>query len=172
MRIAQDSAHGLVVAICHIRAQDPHYKPPRLIFLSSATVNPRISRNSPWLVHHVVYRALAYAYRDLELAEQFMRLHESWLNATFVQPGALTEDVQKGHALSLDDCPSFVSYLDLAAGMIEIAESGKYEWQGVSVMGTGKDIRFEPKAPKQILRGFLFNFFPWTYPIAQYLSLM
>ena len=173
MRIAQDSAQGLVAAISHLRFhEDAQYRPPKLIFLSSATINERVSASTPWLVHEIVFTSLNYAYQDLMAAEKYMRLHQSWLDATFVQPGALTTDTQKGHRLSRDDCSSFVSYLDLAAVMIEISGSGEYEWEGVSVVGTAKDIRFEPNAPKEIARGLLFYLLPWTYPIARKVGLM
>jgi hypothetical protein len=89
-----------------------------------------------------------------------------------VQPGALVEDVQKGQALSLDRCSTFVSYLDLAAGMIEIAESGEHNWKGVCVMATSEKVRFEPKAPLQVARGLVWHFAPWLYWTLHYFQLV
>ena len=165
IRLAQDSATSIVAAFCHIRNKDVDFKPPKLIFLSSASLNSVMSSKQP-VAKAIVGRGMSHVYADLRFAEENLRLHQSWLDVTFVQPGALTEDVQKGHKLSVDEMTGdspFVSYLDLAAGMIEIAESGSYEWMGVSVNATGKDIKFEPNAPPQILRGLVWHFAPWLY---------
>ena len=175
IRIAQDSANSVIAALCHIRDQDTSYKPPKLLFLSSGSVNPIMSANAPAVARWVAHRAMSHAYADLRFAEENLRLHKSWLDVTFVQPAALTEDVQKGHKLSLEkmmEDSSFVSYLDLAAGMIEIAQSGSYAWMGVAVVATGKDIKFEPNAPPQLLRGLLWHYAPWLYAPCKYLSIV
>lgn len=163
IRIAQDSASSVIAALCELRNQDVHFKPPKLIFLSSASLNAAMSGEFPAVARAVISRAMSHVYADLRFAEENLRLHRSWLDATFVQPGGLTEDVQKGHRLSVDKASDLVSYLDLAAGMIEIAESGTYNWMGVSVNATAKDVKFEPAAPPQILRGLVWHFAPWLY---------
>ena len=58
-----------------------------------------------------------------------------------------------------------MSFLDLAAGMIEIADDddGKYEMQSVTVNPTAKDVAFPWEAPKDIFRGVIIHFFPWVY---------
>lgn len=154
-----------MAALCHIRNKDVDFKPPKLIFLSCASLNPVISGKQP-VGKAIIGRGMSHVYADLRFAEDNLRLHQSWLDVTFVQPGALTEDVQKGHKLSVDDMignSPFISYLDLAAGMIEIAESGSYEWMGISVNATGKDVWIVWNAPPQILRGLIRHFAPWSY---------
>ncbi|KAL8671596.1 MAG: hypothetical protein Q9168_003902 [Polycauliona sp. 1 TL-2023] len=164
IRIAQDTASSVIAALCYLRNQDIHFKPPKLIFLSSASLNPIMLGGLPLVAEAIITRAMSHVYADLRHAEQNLRLHQSWVNVTFVQPGGLTEDVQKGHELNLDKMSEgFVSYLDLAAGMIEIAESGTYDWMGVSVNAESKDVRFERNAPPQILRGLVWHFAPWLY---------
>ena len=164
VRIAQDTASSVIAALCHLRNRDIHFKPPKLIFLSSASLNPAMIGQFPAVAEMVITRAMSHVYADLRFAEETLRLHRSWLDVTFVQPGGLTEDVQKGHKLSVDKAADgFVSYLDLAAGMIEIAESGTYNWMGVSVNPTAKDVKFEPNAPPQVLRGLVWHFAPWLY---------
>ena len=172
VRIAQESAQAVVAALSHARSLDHTVRLPKLVFLSSASVNPIFTGKTPFLVHMAVKRAFSYVYADLAYAEEYMRLHKSWLDATFVQPGALAWDVQRGHALSLDECSPFVSYLDLAAGMIEIGESGTYDWQRVSVNAISKDVKFEPKVPQQIARGLVWHFFPFLYNFAIMLRLV
>lgn len=171
-RIAQDAAQSIVAALCYVRNSNPGQKPPRLIFLSSSSINPRLYESQPAIVHAVAGRAFAHIYRDLALAEQYLRLHRSWLHATFIQPGGLVKDVQRGHKLSLSSTSPMVSYLDLAAGMIEIAESGDYDWKGVSVEALGNDVRFEWDAPGQIARGLVWHFAPSLYGVCRYLNIV
>ena len=175
IRIAQDTANSVIAALCHIREKDTSYKPPKLIFLSSGSLNPIMSAKLPAVGKWIASRGMSHVYADLRFAEGNLRLHKSWLDVTFVQPSALTEDVQKGHKLSLDTMAEgspFVSYLDLAAGMIEIAKSGSYAWMGVAVVATGKNIKFEPNAPPQLLRGLLWHFAPSLYAPCKYLSIV
>ena len=128
MRIAQDAAHVIVAALCQLGLPTngaEKKKIPRVIFLSSCSLNPRMYAHDPPLVHRLVSTAFSHAYADLAFAEKFLRLQRGWLKVTFVQPGALVEDVRRGHRLSLDrrGAKGFVSYLDLAAGMLEVAET-------------------------------------------------
>ena len=173
IRIAQEMASSVIAALCHLRNQDAHFKPPKLLFLSSASLNPTLLGDLPAVAEALITRAMSHVYADLRYAEENLRLHRSWLDVTFVQPGGLTEDVQKGHRLSVDKMSEgFVSYLDLAAGMIEIAESGTYSWMGVSVNATAKNVKFEPKAPPQILRGLVWHYVPWLYFTCRYLGVV
>ncbi len=163
LRIAQDTANSVIAALCHLRKKNVDFRPPKLLFLSSAALNATISGEFPVVLMAILSRAMSHLYADLRFAEENLRLHQSWLDATFVQPGGLSQDVQKGHKLSLDKASDLVSYPDLAAGMIEIAELGTYAWMGVSVNATAKDVRFEPSLPIQVLRGLLWHFAPWLY---------
>lgn len=170
--IAQDTAQVIVAALCNLRTQNPDAKLPRVIVLSSATVNPTFSRDMPAPFHWILETACSNIYGDLRRAEQYMRLHKSWMNATFVQPGGLVHDKQKGHALSLERQQTFLSFLDLAAGMIEVADAeGKYDWMGVSVVPTAKDVKVEWMVPLFMCAGLTLHFLPWTYGVFQYLGI-
>ena len=171
IRIAQDGAQAIVAALCYPNPVERAKNSPRIIFLTSASVNPRIAVNEPPLILGFIKRAFSYAYEDLELAEAYLRLHESWLNVTFVTPGGLVEDEQKGHVLSLDHSQTFLSYPDLAAAMIEIAESSGYDWMGVGVLPKGKDVKIEWKAPAQMVRGLVWHYLPWIGWAAKHLGL-
>ncbi|KAL8854445.1 MAG: hypothetical protein Q9221_000715 [Calogaya cf. arnoldii] len=102
IRIAQDTACSVIAALCLLRHTDVNFTPPKLIFLSSASLNATMSAELPAMAKALITRAMSYVYADLRFAEQNLRLHRSWLDVTFVQPGGLTEDVQKGHTLSMD----------------------------------------------------------------------
>ena len=170
MRVAQDAAQAIVAALCYPSPAYEAKKLPKIVFLSSATINPRIAVNEPPLVLGLLTRAFSYAYEDLALAEAYLRLHTSWLSVTFVTPGGLVEDEQKGHVLSLDHQQTFLSYLDLAAGMIEVAGSGDHDWMGVGVLPRSKDVKFEPKAPAQMARGLVWHYVPVVGSLAKYLG--
>ncbi|KAL8928869.1 MAG: hypothetical protein Q9208_001647 [Pyrenodesmia sp. 3 TL-2023] len=163
LRIAQDTANSVIAALCHLRNKDVNFRPPKLLFLSSAALNATMAGEFNPVLKAAISRAMSHLYADLGFAEQNLRLHQSWLDVTFVQPGGLTPDVQKGHKLSVDKASDLVSYPDLAAGMIEIAQSGTYSWMGVSVNATAKDVKFEPNAPPQLLRGLVWHYLPWLY---------
>ena len=173
IRISQDAAQTIVAGLCHLGCTNGAPKVPRLIFLSSCSLNPRMYVHEPTVVHWIVSTGLSNAYADLTLAAAFLKLHESWLKVTFIQPGALTEDEQRGHKLSLDrkGAPPFVSYADLTAGMIEVAEVEKYDGLNVSVVSTSRDVKFEWAAPRQIARGFLWHYFPSVGWMAKYVGL-
>lgn len=172
LRIVQDSAHAIVAALCLLGCNNGSKTVPKVLFLSSASMNPRMYSHEPAAIHWLLWKAFSNAYTDVSRAEEYLRLHESWLRVTFIQPGGLVEDEQKGHALSLDrkGAPGFVSYLDLAAGMIEIAEARKYDNVGVSVISTAKDVKFEWKAPKQLAKGLVWHFAPPIAHVAKYVG--
>ena len=170
-RIAQDGAQAIVAALCYPNPKERAKNPPQIIFLSSASVNPRIAANEPPSILGFIKRALSHSYEDLALAEAYLRLHQSWLNVTFVTPGGLVEDEQKGHILSLDHSQTFLSYPDLAAAMIEVAESSGYDWMGVGVLPKGKNVKIEWKAPGQIARGLVWHYLPWIGWAAKHLGL-
>ncbi|KAI4207175.1 MAG: hypothetical protein LQ346_000753 [Caloplaca aetnensis] len=163
IRIAQDTAGSVIAALCYLHHKEVDYHPPKLIFLSSATLNAVMAGEFPAVARAVISRAMSHVYADLGFAEESLRLHQSWVDVTFVQPGGLSQDVQKGHKLSVDKASDLVGYPDLAAGMIEIAESQTYKWVGVSVNATAKDVKFEPNLPPQVLRGLVWHFAPWLY---------
>lgn len=161
IRIIQDSVHAIVAALCHNGSMDSGKKVPKIMLLSSASLNTHMLAHEPKIMQWLVTTAFSNVYADLTLAMDYLRLHKSWLNVTFIQPGGLVEDKQRGHRLSLEESGSgFVSYLDLAAGMIEVAQSSGYEWKGVSVVPTSKDVKFEWKAPKQAIRGLVWYYLP------------
>ena len=117
--ISQDLARTVIRALEKTKSlPETERSIPKLALLSSATLDPWISRKNPW-VNAIVRRAAWHVYQDLELAEQFLRQHEKWVPCVYIKPGGLSVDVQRGHRLTLDEEESFVSYLDIAAGMIE-----------------------------------------------------
>lgn len=165
MRMVEDGAHSVVAALSHIRNADPNAQLPKILILTSSSINPILNRKKPAFLMKILRTGLSYAYDDLEHAEAFLRLQKSWLNVTFIQPPGLTKDVQKGHKLSTEETHGFISYPDLAAGMIEVAEKEgeEYNWKGVAVVPTGKGIKFAWDAPRNLTRGMFSHFLPTVY---------
>ncbi|KAI9843132.1 MAG: hypothetical protein M1837_006585 [Sclerophora amabilis] len=105
-------------------------------------------------------------YKDLLDAEKYLRAREDWISFTFIKPGGLVHDAQKGHELSTEIQQSFLSFLDLAAGMVEVAdtEGDRWDMKNVSVPPTAPDVKFEWWAPVNLVKGLLCHFFPSAYP--------
>jgi oxidoreductase AflX len=167
--IALDTAHAVVAAMSHIRCVHKSSAPlPRIIVLSSGTINDRLCREQPVLARYFVWTGFSYIYADLQRAETYYKLHRSWMTVIFVQPGGLVHDKQSGHAVTTEKEQTFLSYLDLAAGMIECGSKDRadteWDWVGVSVIPTGKT-RINFKAPLAILRGCVWTVLPPLYSI-------
>lgn len=163
--IAQDAASVLVETLQVIRDTDEQARLPRLIFLSSRSVNNSINDHASF-GHWLVAKAFCNIYGDLVKAEAFLREHEDWLNVVFIQPGGLSSDpVQRGHMLSVtESAGGFLSYVDLAAGMIEVAQSGDvYDWKGVCVNPASTETKFEWMAPYHLTRGLWQCFWQWLF---------
>ena len=164
--IALDTAHTVVAALEKLHSKDPYAKLPRLICLSSASLNDYLCHDLPQVVHWMLLNAFSYIYADLIKAEEYLRSHKDWITSTFVKPGGLVHDEQKGHTLSTEKQQTFLSFLDLAAGMVEIAdtEGDKWDMKNVSVLPTAKDVKISWGSATVVMRGLLFSCFPSLYP--------
>lgn len=167
-RVGQDLAASLLVALrenLKLGALDPKEATPpapKLILLSSGTIDPVLARNTPYLLHHILLWSASNVYSDLRKTEALLRAEEDWVKTVFIKPGALSVDVQRGHGLSFSDTSSPLSYLDLAAGMIEAAddETGRYDTQNVGVVNVNGSAKFPKGTLLCILTGLVRHFFP------------
>ncbi|KAL2195266.1 putative NAD-dependent epimerase/dehydratase [Corynascus similis CBS 632.67] len=174
-RLSQDTAAAAIQALLNIQqqcgAEDGDHGvmrmvTPKLVLLSSGTIDEQFSRHVPLMLQPILLRSASYVYRDLIETEKLLRAQQDWLTTIYIKPGALSIDIQRGHALSLTDQDSPVSYLDLAAAMIEAAEdeTGRYENRNVSVVNTNGAAKFPTGTPLCILMGLLRHFFPFLHP--------
>ncbi|KAL9111228.1 MAG: hypothetical protein Q9227_004306 [Pyrenula ochraceoflavens] len=142
-------------------------KMPKLVLLSSATIDPHLSRHTPRFLHKILLLSASNVYADLRVAESLLRAQSAWLTTIYIKPGALSLDKQRGHVLSLDKEESPLSYLDLAAAMIEAADDGEGRWDGRNVgvcNGDGGRAKFPWGTPLCILMGLVCYFWPGLYP--------
>lgn len=174
IRIVQDAAHSIVAACCQLRTHDPTVSLPKILFLTSASINPYLCRDLPKPAHWLLLTALSYTYEDLRYAEDYLRLHQSWLDVTFIQPGGLVQDIQRGHALSLERQQTFLSYLDLAAGMIEAAtvDGDQYRGKGVSVIPAQAGTKIEWRVPFYMAKGLLAHYLPPVFWMGRAVNLI
>lgn len=164
-RVGQDTALAVIEALQKLKSTTE--KPPKLLLLSSATIDPHFSRHVPWLLQLILLRSASHVYQDLRETERILRAQESWLTTVYVKPGALSVDAQRGHRLSLTDQDGPLSYLDLAAAMIEAAddEEGRYDLRNVSVVPTNGPAKFPAGTPMCILMGLLKHYLPFLHGI-------
>ncbi|RYO97392.1 hypothetical protein DL765_011236 [Monosporascus sp. GIB2] len=130
-RVAQDLAATVIAALQRIKAEArPGLKLPKLVLLSSSTIDDHLARHMPWWFRPVMLTAASNVYEDLRVAEKLLRSHDSWVDTIFIKPGGLSVDVARGHRLTLDEEDSFLSYMDLSAGMIEAVEDEEGRYNG------------------------------------------
>ena len=164
-RLSQDSAQTVIDALHKIRSEDTATRMPKLVLLSSATIDEHLNRDMPGWFKPIMKTAASNVYKDLEITERLLREQSAWLSTVFIKPGGLSVDAQRGHQLSLDNQESFISYLDLAAAMIEAADDpdGQYDLKNVGVVNTGGKAKFPRGTPVCIVVGLLRHFFPWLH---------
>ena len=164
--IAMDTARVVVAALEKLKTESgASAKLPKLLVLSSASLEDSFCGDVPPLVHRVLSAAVSNLYKDLAEAERFLRAEQSWISTTFIKPGGLVHDTQKGHEISMVTAKTPLSFVDLAAGMVEVADSddGRYDMKSVSVLPTGKDVSFPWDGVYFVFTGLLYHFLPWTY---------
>ncbi|KAG5980250.1 hypothetical protein E4U55_004230 [Claviceps digitariae] len=140
--------------------------PPRIVLLSSASIDETLSQKTPSLLRHVLHLSASNVYNDLVETEKLLRAEQDWLTTVFVKPGALSVDKQRGHAVSFVESDNPVSYLDLAAAMLQVADdtTGKYDMKNVGVTNTNGAASFPLGTPLCIVTGLLRHFCPSLHP--------
>jgi hypothetical protein len=141
------------------------FQTPKLVLLSSASLDAQLSRNTPFFIHSLLMRSASHVYVDLVSAENILRAQSDWLTTVFVKPGGMSVDEQWGHAPSFTKEKSPLSCLNLAAGMIEAADDGegRYDMRNVGVLYTHGPARFSRGAPWCMFLGVMRHYFPWLH---------
>lgn len=167
VHVSQDTTITLLSALKKLKAEaDNRAKNPKIVVLSSSSLEEKLCGNLPGWFHWIIVRANSNVYEDLRVQERMLRAEQDWLSSIFIKPGGITVDKQRGHKLDLEVQETFVSYLDLAAAMIEAADepNNRYDMKDVTVHNTGGSARMSPMLPLLVLVGMLRHFFPWLHP--------
>lgn len=172
--ISQDLARGMIGAFKRLRTSHNNSESgsivslPKLCLLSSSTIDKHLSRHMGAFFRHILTRSAYHVYEDLRLGEMILRQEEDWITTIHMKPGGISIDVQRGHELSLDEDQTFISYLDVAAGMIEACDdpTGQWDMKNISVrnvagVGTAK---FPPGTPACIFFGLVRYYMPFLHP--------
>ena len=185
IRASQDTARSVIRALKLLQSDEAEHdsdhdrrpatsRPamPKLVVLSSASLDDHLASKIPAPLHWILARAASNVYQDLREAELLLRAEQDWVSTIFVKPGALSVDRQRGHALSFTEENGPLSFLDLAAGMIEAGDDpdGRYDNRNISVVNTGGRAKFPLDTPLAILFGLLVHYFPALYPYLPSLS--
>lgn len=165
--VARNQAEGVVRALEQLR-KEPDSKLPRLVILSSASLNRELNKDFPTPAYYLLHMAASYVYHDLEQAEHFLRSHD-WIKQVYIKPGGLVHDKPRGHVLDTERQETFLSFIDLAAGMVEVGQEGSDKWnlQNVSVRPASPGTKIEWRVPLFLMKGLLYHFLPFTYPYLQ-----
>ncbi|RAH41252.1 oxidoreductase tpcG [Aspergillus brunneoviolaceus CBS 621.78] len=164
--VGLDTAKSIIAAIEKLKLHGQLRAPlPKIVLLSSGTIDDHLSRHMPWWFRPILRTAASHVYEDLRRTEAYLRAQEDLVSTIFIKPGGLAVDAQRGHELNLDHDESFVSYLDLAAGMIEAAddEGGRYQMKNVSVVNRNGSAKFPSGTPMCIATGLARHFFPFLH---------
>jgi hypothetical protein len=175
MTIARDSAATIVSALKTLKERDIAAKLPRVVVLSSTSVNPLLYQNEPKLLHWIVYNAFWHLYQDLKDAERLyaQALEDGTLMADvrFVQPAALVDgDCSGVVSLSQDKMSQVLTYGDLARAMVQAGEDPDLKLHKIGVVVDGEKLSFQPGLPMMVLEGLIWTFAPWMYKLCQYLN--
>jgi putative NADH-flavin reductase len=165
-RVSEDVARSVIAALERMkRSEKPGYVMPKLVLLSSATIDDHLARGIPKWFRPLMLTAASNLYADLIRTETFLRAQSDWISTIFIKPGGLSVDIKRGHKLSLDEEDTFISYFDLAAAMMEAAcdPEGQYDMKNVSVKNAGQGAKFPLGTPRTIFMGVLRHYFPFLH---------
>lgn len=164
--VLQDSAQAILTALSSLRleARTPsEWKAPRLLFLSSATWNPRFAADRPALIHWMISNAFARPYSDLVKAQETLKKNPDLVDLLLVQPNALVKEPATGCVISTEFAYTAVSYEDLAEGFVRLATMPQYSniaAVGVSSARAKNPVLYVPFVFGKVIRGLLFQFVP------------
>jgi NAD(P)H-binding len=168
--VSEDCAKTVIKALEQIKSDSssPGIKLPKLVLLSSATIDDHLARHMPGWFRPIMLAAASYVYEDLRVTEKYLRSQSDWVSTIFIKPAGLSVDISRGHSLTLDEEESFISYLDLSAGMIDAAqdEEGRFDGKNVGVVNKTRGVgaKFPSGTPMCIVMGLLRHFFPFLHP--------
>lgn len=171
----QNSAESMVTALRELRARcsGSPWERPRVIFLSSSTLNTRFAAARPRVVDWLIKTAFQNGYNDLKRAVKAVTADESLLSVLFVQPAVLVEEESTGSYVSVEDVKLACSYEDLGAGFVELALGRSYDELheiGVSSNQGNRGHRYFPIMIRKLAAGFFAFYVPGALQVTNALE--
>ncbi len=145
--LSYDTAAAIIATLYHLRKEvrGNSYKTPTIVQLRTASLNPALAQQAPWLVRQIVSFCLYYNYADIKRACNLYETaaKENLLDYIFVDPPTIHDadgTERTGYKLiTTETQQTALSYADLGAAMCEIAIRAKdFRNQPVGVTATGK----------------------------------
>ena len=147
MSVSYDTATAIIDALKSNRETRGYsYKPPTIIQLRSASLNPILSAAMPWIARKMAGFCFHYVYEDLDQACKLFASSAvdspGLLDYIFIDPPSIHDangTMPTGYKLILDEKQDgALSYADLGAAFCEVAERrDEFVGKGVGVTATG-----------------------------------
>jgi oxidoreductase AflX len=145
--LISDTATAIIDALeAHRKTQGSAYKPPTIIQLRTASLNPIYKAALPWLAQKVAPFCFYYIYEDLDRACKLLASSiadsPGLLDYIFIDPPSIHDahgTTPTGYKLILDEKQdSALSYADLGAAFCEVAKRrDEFVGKAVGVTATG-----------------------------------
>lgn len=161
--VLEDFARTTINALSTLQRVNKYSIKPRLVILSSATMNSRFASARPALLHWMIRTAFDKPYNDLIKAQEMLLAVPELLFVTLIQPNALVQEKSTGCVVSTEFAYMACSYEDLAEGFVRICTSASL--QNVSAVGVSSAraenvILYAPFVLGKVFRGLAFQFIP------------
>lgn len=161
--ILSDSAHAIVQTLRTFKDRDAAWHKPRLIYLSSATLNERSAAARPKFVHWLIEYAFHYGYDELRIAQRLFAENEDLFSLLLVQPNVLMRDTPAGYTITTEAALLGCAYPDLGDAFVELVFNNQYEeLNAVSVSSKNGDqaLRYAPYILFKVLQGIFVTTIP------------
>ncbi|KAJ3542013.1 hypothetical protein NM208_g4323 [Fusarium decemcellulare] len=175
VHVLQDLSKSITDGLSDLKnSSGKDWQRPRVILLSSATWNQRLSEHTPAPVHWLVKTAFHYPYVDLLKATAQFEACPDLLSLKLVQPPAIVEDIPTGIEISTDSVRLTVSYADLGAAFANLALRERVfdEINAVGISSHGGDSfgKYGLEILKRIVVGLISGYVPGYWQVKGLLS--
>ncbi|CAI7587892.1 unnamed protein product [Penicillium manginii] len=171
--VMEDFARATINALSTLQSKTKDSIKPRLIMLSSATLNPRFAAARPALLHWMIRNAFDKPYNDLIKAQNMLLAVPDLLFVTLIQPNALVEEDSTGCVVSTEFAHMACSYEDLAEGFLHVFTSASLQSLprvGISSARAENVILYAPFVLGKVFRGLAFQLIPGYWQIEYWIT--
>lgn len=172
LSVLQTGSKSIVSALDFL-SQEESFTKPRLLLLSSTTLERRFAAHQPKALLWIVERAFCYPYDDVRGATTNFKAVPQLLSLLVVHPPAIVEDEPTGHQISTEKVRPIVSYADLGSAFAELALETSYDelhFVGVSSLGGDAVGKYALELFSRMIIGLISGWVPGYWPAKNYLG--